>query len=286
MGIASTIAAVYQDEPDLAAVLVGGSVGRGYPDRWSDLELGVFWRVLPPPETRLALASRLGATDRRCWPFDPGERAEAEEFWLGGPAGDGLLVELQHQSLADLGALLDELLRQLNCDPRFLTVASALDRGVVLTGIDELGPLRQRVATYPDPLAAVVAARHGQVDNFWRWRMFDERGDLIALRAHFADAVERLAHLLFAANRRWWPGRKWLLRELADLEHVPPGTADALRLAAAAPPGEAATILTDLIEAACDIAESQLPDLDVARLRRIFRFRRQPLDPRPARLFD
>jgi hypothetical protein len=88
-----------------------------------------------------------------------------------------------------------------------VTVASALSRGVVLTGSSELDPLRQRVATYPQPLAVAVASRHGQIDNFWRWQMFADRGDLIALHAHFAAVVDRLAHLLFAANQRWWPGR-------------------------------------------------------------------------------
>jgi hypothetical protein len=162
-----------------------------------------------------------------------------------------------------------------------VTVASALSRGVVLTGSSELDPLRQRVATYPQPLAVAVASRHGQIDNFWRWQMFADRGDLIALHAHFAAAVDRLAHLLSAANQRWWPGRKWLLHELASLEHLPTSTVEALHLAAAASPSDAARVLTELIEAAYDLAKRQLPDLDVARLRRIFRFQRQPLERMP-----
>jgi hypothetical protein len=281
MDIAGTVAAAYQSDLNLLAVLVGGSVGRGHPDRWSDLELGVFWRTLPPPEQLSTLANQSGAMDRRSWPYDPTLRAAEEEFWLSGLAGRGLLVELQHQTLADLAASLDELLIKLNPDPYLLTVASALSRGVVLTGATMLGPAQQRAATYPEPLAVAVATRHGQIDNFWRWQMFADRSDLIALRAHFADAVERLAHLLFAANRRWWPGRKWLLHELANLQHVPTGTVEALHLAATASPSEAAPVLIELIEATYDVAERQLPDLDIARLRRIFRFQRQPLEEMP-----
>lgn len=157
--VARTIAATYQADPNLLALLVGGSTGRGHPDRWSDLELGVFWRAMPPPEVRLTLADRAGATDRRTWPHDPAIHAAEEEFWLGGPAGHGLLVELQHQTLADLTASLDELLTKLNPDPYLLTVASALNRSVVLAGSDELEPMRQRVATYPQALAVAVASR-------------------------------------------------------------------------------------------------------------------------------
>jgi hypothetical protein len=205
----------------------------------------------------------------------------AEEFWLGGPAGRGLLVELQHQTLADADALLDDLLDNVSPEPYPLTVASALSRGVILFGAAEVEPLRKRVANYPRQLAVTAAARYGQIDNFWRWQMFAERGDLLALHGHYAEAAERLSHLLFAVNRRWWPGRKWLLRELASLDHLPANVIDGLQLAGSAPAPEAAAVLSELIEAAYDLAEQLLPDLDVALLRQIFRFRRDPLESMP-----
>lgn len=279
---AASIANSSQGSPGLIAMMVGGSVGRGHPDRWSDLELAVFWRSLPPDDVLLDLARRAGGRNRRSWAYDPAEYALAEEFWLGGPAGQGLLVELQHQSVADGAALLEDLLDRVNPEPYFLTYASALDRGELLFGAAELQQLRTRVAAYPHHLAVAVAARHGQVDNFWRWEMLAERGELLALRGHYAETAERLSHLLFAVNRRWWPGRKWLLRELANLEHLPAGTVDGLRRAGDAPAAEAAAILSDLIEDAYDLAERLLPDLDVTRLRQIFRFRRQPLKKMPA----
>ncbi len=109
-------------------MLVGGSVGRGYPDRWSDLELGTFWRNLPQDDDLAEVAERAGGRDRRGWAYDAREHAAAEEFWLGGPAGQGLLVELQHQSLADAAALLDELLVNTNPEPYSLQCAGGLGR--------------------------------------------------------------------------------------------------------------------------------------------------------------
>ncbi|MGN6795740.1 MAG: DUF4037 domain-containing protein [Streptosporangiaceae bacterium] len=278
---AEELANRYRNSPGLVAVLVGGSVGRGYPDRWSDLELGVFWRGPPTDDVLIGLVDQVGGRDRRRWADDPGEHAAAEEFWLGCPAGRGLLVELQHQTLGDATALLDDLIENLNPEPYSLTVASALNRGVALVGAAELAPLRERVASYPRQLAIAVAATHGQIDNFWRWQMLAERDQLLALRAHYAEAAERLSQLLFAVNRRWWPGRKWLLRELASLEHLPANLVDGLQMAANAPASDAAAVLTELIEASYDLSERLLPGLDVTRLRQIFRFQRAPLNGMP-----
>jgi hypothetical protein len=278
---AQAIANGWQGSPGLLGMVVGGSVGRGHADRWSDLELAVFWDSLPPEDVLVGLAKRAGGRDRRSWAYEPGEYAMAEEFWLGGPAGQGLLVEVQHQSLADGAALLRDLLDNVNPEPYLLTYASAISRGELLFGAAELQPLRKRVAVYPPQLAVVAAARHGQIDNFWRWQMLAERGELLALRRHYAETAERLSHLLFAVNRRWWPGRKWLLWELANLPHLPAGTIDGLQEAAAAPAAQAAVILSDLVEEAYDLASQLLPDLDVTRLRQIFRFRREPLDEMP-----
>jgi hypothetical protein len=278
---AQTIANGSQGSPGLIAMVVGGSVGRGHADRWSDLELAVFWDNLPADDVLLGLAKRAGGRDRRSWAYEPGEYAIAEEFWLGGPAGHGLLVEVQHQSLADGAALLRDLLDNLNPEPYLQTYASALSRGKLLFGAAELEPLLKRVAVYPPQLAVAAAARLGQIDNFWRWQMLTERGELLALRRHYAETAERLSQLLFAVNRRWWPGRKWLLSELADLPHVPAGAIDGLKKAADAPAAEAAVLLTELVEEAYDLAERLLPDLDVTRLRQIFRFRREPLNQMP-----
>ncbi|MDR2984945.1 MAG: DUF4037 domain-containing protein [Nocardiopsaceae bacterium] len=279
---AASIANCSRGSPGLNAMMVGGSVGRGHPDRWSDLEMAVFWRHLPPDDVLLDLAKRAGGRDRRSWAYDPAEYAVAEEYWLGGLAGPGLLVELQHQSLADGAALLDDLLDGINPEPYFLTYASALNRGEVLFGAAELQPLRTRVAAYPHHLAVAAATKHGQIDKFWRWQMLAERGELLALRGHYAETAERLSHLLFAVNRRWWPGRKWMLRELANLQHLPAGTVDGLRRAGHAPAADAAAILSELIEEAYDLAERLLPGLDVTRLRQIFRFQRKPLNEMPS----
>jgi predicted nucleotidyltransferase len=45
----------------IQAIMVGGSVARGYADEYSDLELPLFWDDVPSDRTRLDIAAALGA---------------------------------------------------------------------------------------------------------------------------------------------------------------------------------------------------------------------------------
>jgi hypothetical protein len=282
LAVARGLAAVYATNPDVLAVLCGGSTGRGHADRWSDLEIGVLWRTLPEDAALAGLAADGGVQARRSWPYDAAERAVAEEYWSGGPAGSGLLVEVQHSTPADLTALLDDLLTGPGPDPFLLTVAAALAQGVPLYGDDALAGFRERVAVYPRAVAVAVVRRLGQIDHFWRWQMYAGRADMLGLRAHFADVAGRLGHVLLALNGRWWPGPKWLGRSLAGLPVAPAGLADGLRLGASAPADQAAAVLSGLVEATYELVGTHLPEADADRLREIFRFSRRPLDAPPA----
>lgn len=45
--IAERVAQQYAQIPDVVAVMIGGSTARGHADKFSDIELGVFWKRPP-----------------------------------------------------------------------------------------------------------------------------------------------------------------------------------------------------------------------------------------------
>jgi len=54
--IGETIGAAYAGNGKVAAVILGGSTARGHADRYSDIELGVFWHT-PPADIEHLLPS-------------------------------------------------------------------------------------------------------------------------------------------------------------------------------------------------------------------------------------
>ncbi|HZN18476.1 MAG TPA: hypothetical protein VFB84_09890 [Micromonosporaceae bacterium] len=312
LAAAQRIAAGYAADPAVAAVLCGGSTGRGHADRWSDLELGVFWTAPPAPAQRGQVVTGLAGQDLRQFGYDPDERAWFDEWWYAGRAGSGLLVEVVHVTTADAHALLDALLGVTDPgttdpgttgprgtgprgtgsggtgsggtdpgspDPRpyLLSFAAALAYGQALHG--SVTPWASRVAEYPRPLAAAAVRRHGQLDHFWRWQMYADRGDPHGLRTHFAAVSTALAHIMCALNGRWWPGPKWPGWTLAGLAICPPRLRERLSEADALAPAAAAALLAGLVEDAYDLVDEHLPEAGADRLRTVFRFTRAPWPP-------
>ena len=56
------LGALYAAQPNVAAMLVGGSAARGISDGYSDLELGVFWHA-PPTDAATLVGIQQSFTD-------------------------------------------------------------------------------------------------------------------------------------------------------------------------------------------------------------------------------
>ncbi|WP_407542557.1 nucleotidyltransferase domain-containing protein (plasmid) [Deinococcus radiomollis] len=69
---ARRLADAYERQPEVRAVMVGGSVARGTDDRFSDLELGVFWAADPTEDARTAAILDAGADLQRLYPQEAG----------------------------------------------------------------------------------------------------------------------------------------------------------------------------------------------------------------------
>ncbi|GLZ77787.1 hypothetical protein Afil01_25940 [Actinorhabdospora filicis] len=260
-------AAAYASRPGAAAVLLTGSAGRGHDDRWSDAELAVLWAEPPSTADRELVAS--AADTHRLYPFDSADGASYDDLWRS-----GLLIEVVHTTLASAHAKLDALLERHEPDPGLLALASALAHGKTLAG--DASELTGRVRDYPRPLAAAVARRLGQIDHFWRWRMYVERRCPHGLREHWSGVVTALTHALLAVNRVWWSGPKWAHRVHAALEIAPASFAERVLAVDAMSPPEAAGELARLVGEVHGLLERHLPEADPGRLAEIFAFGREP----------
>ncbi|HEX2187178.1 MAG TPA: hypothetical protein VHN78_16925 [Chloroflexota bacterium] len=278
LAVARQLGAVYAAQGAVQAVLCTGSTGRGDADRWSDLELGVVWESAPTAAQRRQAIAATGGQGAQLWPWDDGERLWADAWWHGAPPGHGLLVEVSHTTGAELEDRLAALQRG-DPDPLLLSLGDALTSGVALAGLERVAAWRSRITPYPRPLAAAVVRHHGQIDHFWRWQMYVERGNLLQLQLHFGDVATRVVHVACALSGVWWPGPKRLLQTAARLPLGPQDLAARLRRVPHQTPQAAAATLTALVEESYDLVTQHLPEVDAERLRAIFRFARRPWPP-------
>lgn len=257
--------------PGVDEVALSGSAARGTADRWSDVEVMVFWSRPPGEEERRAAAESAGAEVRRCFPFD-----EAEQVWCddlsAGP--DRLLVEVTHALVATAEENLDRLLGRFDPDPMLLNFAQGVLDAVPARESALLDGWKRRLDPYPDELQLAALRRSAQIDHFWRWRMYVDRRNPMLLASAMGETAGRLYATVLALNRRYGPTLKSPDALSGRFDVAPRDFPERLRQSFAAPPAEQAAALASLIDETFDLIERHVPGVDVARLREIFHHER------------
>jgi hypothetical protein len=271
------IAATYAASTKVAAVVLGGSTARGDADRFSDLEIGVFWLDAPTDDERGAAIERAGGDLEQLYPYDAAERAWFDDWKVGRRGGvpkTGISVDMVHVTTATVDWALDAALQRHDPADAIQVLLAVLVDGVPLHGRDLLGRWRAAAADYPPGLARAVVATHAQIDHFWRFEAFRARDNPVLAYRALVDVHERLLRTLLAVNRVYFFGFKSLAAVAARLDVAPPDLLGRICRAYRGDPAEAEGVVAKLVEETYDIVERHMPDVDVQRLRAIFRYRR------------
>ncbi len=284
--VARRLAGHYAALPNVAAVLGGGSAGRGYADAYSDLEIGVFWHTPPTEAERGAVVTAAGADLGRLYPYDADYDLWEDTYMVGRAAPDapqsGLLVEASHYTVAGMERILQAVLVDLDADDTRHSLLAVLGPGLPLHGADQLAAWAARAAQYPAALADKLVRQHGQIEHFWRVEMLVQaRANPLMAYAELNRMSQQMLRTLLAVNRQYYAGFKWLDPVIAALAQKPPDLAARLRQVFAGAPLAGQRILGALIEETYDLAEAACPAVDVAQLRRWFRWRRPAWDGPP-----
>jgi hypothetical protein len=281
---AERIAPVYAANPKVAAVILAGSTARGHADRFSDIELGVFWHEPPTEDERLAAVEQAGGELETLYPVE--DDAWYDDWKLGRHGGvpkSGVSIDMPHQTTATVEATLTAVLVRHDPDPLKQNTISAIVDGIPLHGYELLEEWRERANPYPGELATSVVRMHGQVSHFWRFRMLAARRNPLHAYMGIVSTHETVLHVLLAVNRVYYFGFKSLDAVMARLPIAPPDLDRRLRRAYELG-ADADAELRSLVEETYDLVERNVPNVDVDRLRRIFRYQRplwnaEPIQP-------
>jgi predicted nucleotidyltransferase len=249
------------------AVLTG-SVSRGVADEVSDIEMLVVSRRDLELEKCFELAAACGLTDLASW----GQQGQPTKRVFG--YREGVPVELIWWSRAHAEAAIDEIF-----DGGGSSRADALVHGVALRTSGLLARWQERLADYPDALAASRIE-----DAALPWGGYAPAalltvvrpGERLALLERMVDDISRVVVIVFALNRVWQPTHKRLADRVRTLAVKPDRLAERIEEALTEPdPRRALLVLTDLQLDAVALA----PDgPNVIRARRWLQDAREALD--------
>jgi len=265
-------------------VLIGGSTARGQADRFSDVELEIFWNVSPTDADRREALEHSGGSIIRNAPYDASESVWHDALAIGQGA-DGvpntvLHVEIANRVVDVVDSALDDLLVRHNPSDFKESLAYSVLTGIPVHGTAVIERWRSLAKVYPDGLAVAVIRRHAEIESLSDLPALIERGyNLLLINEMFCRAERQLFRILLALNRTYYSGFKWL-DSVANAMHVaPPRLVDRMRRVFTAGALEGGRELTALVDETFDLVATLMPEIETERLRIAFHEWRPAWEP-------
>ena len=267
IALARRIAPIYANHPKVKVVVVGGSVGRGIADRYSDVEIGVFWTEPPSKAERRTLAERVGVVYREqmsSYKFDPrhpGEEEADEDIYVGGDKDSGFNVDVKHKTIAAVEQYLAEMFD--HCQPSDDRLAEVLSHSIPLYGQSLAEQWRRKVVTYPTELAQKIVQTQLRFEPWWLCEQFAKEEEMILVQEQFSQHLTEIISVLAVLNRVYVLEIKWTDWSIKQLQIAPSNLTHRARRMFDQSPQVAAQQLRQLIEETFDLVKLHFPDIDV-----------------------
>lgn len=145
----------YEGIDEGRAVLLAGSVARGIADRYSDVEMMVFWDGAPTDEARRAAVERGGGVLVTLYAYD----AENGE-WSDDIHMRGVEFQVSHRRVELTETWLADVVERADTSLTKQDLISIIQYALPLKGADLIETWRTRVADYPDALQAAMVKEH------------------------------------------------------------------------------------------------------------------------------
>jgi hypothetical protein len=270
--LAQEIALYCRANPKVRTVAALGSLARGDVDRYSDLDLGIFWSEPPTEKERRDIIMRSGG---RRGPHFPARKEKG--WWSDTYEVGGITLDIRHMLVETMEHLLTDVLE--HADPALAKqqCIAALLTALPLFNSSELTRWQQRAAAYPGALGVAMVRAYITFRPAIEQEMLAQRHDLLVLYESFCTVQKHLLLVLMGLNHLYFPGFQWIERLMEQMQLAPPNLAvrcQQLFSIVGIDPLAGVYQLHDLVEETFVLIETHLPEIDTRQARERFRARR------------
>lgn len=290
--LAERIAPLYAGIADVRAVILTGGVARDRDDRYSDLDIAVFWRRPPSRTERTQKLEQIGeifnapihiADMREITVFD---RSDTGLLWediayLNGDAHSGFKVDINHRTVSAMDRIMDDVLLRYDMHGHKLEVMYSIQRVLVLYGEDMVSIWQRQAAQYPDGLAHKILEYHLSRLRY-DIAMHLHRDDFYMAYSALTEAQYHLLGSLFALNRVYRPEFKRLI-DLCDELRIKPDNLYA-RLNLSLQDIYQTADFDALVSNVFDLVAKHEPEFESEDYRADYLIKRKPFDDAPVNM--
>lgn len=241
------------------AILIAGSVARGYADEYSDVEIPLFWETLPDDADRHAMVAALNADF--LYAYD-GPACE-DQLLI-----NGLQVDLWHITLAREEEVLEAVLHAQRFDLGSLNALDTIRSCIPLYGHEIVRGWKLRAQEYPEELAEKIIREHLASFGIGELFILAQRDNPTAFHARLSFLQQEIFVVLLALNRLYFPTFKWLYQVLESMHVKPEAISCRFRQAYEVSYEEAIKDTRLMLEEVLHLVEKQFPQLEMTPIER------------------
>ena len=270
--LAQQIAPHYSTNPKVRAVSLGGSVSQGCADRYSSIDLAVFWSEAPGEKERRDIIKRARGRRGLLVPYNREAGCWLDDYEVG-----GLTIRVRHTTVETTERLLADVLERY--DP---TLAKQQHLAALLSALPFSDPSllthwQQQALVYPHELSVAMVRAFLLFRPGWEQEMLAERDDLLVLYDSFCAAQKRILLVLMGLNHLYYPGWQRMDRLVEQMQLAPPNLSPRCKQVFAIvgiDPRASVYQLHELIEETFVLVETSLDEIDTSQARARFQERR------------
>lgn len=276
--LAKDIAAVYAGHDGLRFMILGGSIGRGGGDAWSDMDILAYWDRVDAAWLETAPLEPHGAR-RFTWRVTFPNEVWLEQYMVGDQK-----IDVAHVTMDWWEKIVREVVEETDGAPWKQAAVGGLLDATCLHGEDEFAKWQERCARYTDAMAEHMIRTH--LFFYPRWVLENQgvaRGDAYAFFDVLEEMIRNVLGVLAAVNRRY-VGIEKLKRigEIADAMPIrPENLGTRLEALFKMAPADVPAALDQIIRETMDIADEHFPGAVTARKREMLDFQLPAVREKP-----
>ncbi|UCZ55063.1 DUF4037 domain-containing protein [Bacillus shivajii] len=258
--VASNIAKIYERNPKVEAVLLGGSVARDWYDQYSDIEIFVFWKESPTDEDRTTPIENLKADIIDFYPYE-------DEEWSETYITEGVKIEISNFLTDTIKNIINDVILSFETDLNKQCLVASVHDGVALSGDLLINRLKEKVNNYPNELSIAMIKENIHLGNRWNNReALLNRKDWFMLYKVMVDVQTNIMGMLFGLNRQYvhHPAFKWQKQTLQSMVITPKNIVNRLESIFLADPSNSIRELEVMIQDIYELIQREHPQIDLS----------------------
>lgn len=255
----------YSSHENVLMVVLGGSPSTGLSDRYSDLDIIVYWDEMDTDWIERIPLKKIDCERRDLMKMD-GTDICLESYYFG-----SLKVDFGHVTIAVWEEMTGEVIEKLNTDGGLQKSIQGFRDSVVLYGDELAAEWKEKLAVYPEGLAEKMVTENIRfyvkgclLNQGWK------RDDFLFYYDGLCKMFRKLLGVLAGINRIYFCSDepRWIESELSRMPIKPVDTARRMKKALLSGGEVADRILEELIDEVVTIVTEHMPGIDLSKLSR------------------